>query len=424
MKIFHLSDHLPGFHRNCGGAEQVAYRYIKLLAASPKAEIVVGTVKPQSQPQEDFNFRRIRVMEDFFPERLHVYITGIKNRIFSFDPLSFSHLLLIFIRERPDIIHLHKTNAISLFSPILAAKILGIKIVLAMYDYWYLCPGGMLVDQKGNLCHQFHGPSCKDCDAVPDLRFILPLTSPWRRSVFNFFLKRIDGFAVLSNSQAELLVKYGLPKRKIFLIRQVFEPSRKMAPSKTSTPQKFIFFAGWLDPRKGLHVLIEAMPEIIRKVPDARLVISELSGIDTYKRKILERIKELNLKKYITFYGRLPKEEFNSLLAQAKVVVVPEQWENMSPVIIIESMAFGKAIVASRIGGIPEFIKDGQNGFLAKRNDPADFAQKIVWVLQNPDGAANLGSQAARDIMGICGKDKILNNLLKSYTNISNGQEN
>lgn len=99
MKILHLTDHLPNYHETWGGAEQVAYRYIKLLADSNKINILVGSVKPLKEPKENFKFRRIRVIEDFFPKRWQIYITGIKNRIISLIS-SALFIFLLFICEK------------------------------------------------------------------------------------------------------------------------------------------------------------------------------------------------------------------------------------------------------------------------------------------------------------------------------------
>lgn len=416
MKILHVTDHLPGYHKTWGGAEQVAYRYIKLLADSGKAEVLVGAVKPERKPNENFKYIRIRVIEDFFPEKLQLYITGIKNRIISFDPLSFFHLLMILMKEKPEIVHFHKANKIS-FSAVLAAKIAGTKTILGVYDYWYLCPGNALVKGDGKLCRQFHGSWCQECGAVTDFKFLLPFTAPIRRPIFDFFYRLIDKFAVLSDVLGRILVNYGIPKDKIFLVRQVFDFSG-IKPTHKKTKKNMILFAGWIDPRKGVHILVEAMPKILKEVPKAKLYILKLEGIKDYEDKVMKKIKELKIKRNVNIYGRLSKEEFLKFLRQATMIVVPEQWENMSPVIIVEGMANGKVMVASRIGGIPEFIEDRKNGLLAKRDDPNDFAQKIIWVLENPKKAEKLGSQAAKDIVKLCDKRKVLKDLLKLYQSL------
>jgi glycosyltransferase involved in cell wall biosynthesis len=414
MKVFHLSDHLPNYHQVWGGAEQVAYRYLKLLTLSQKVEIIAGTVRPIRPIKENFKNYRIWVIEDLFPKKWLLYITGIKNRLVSFDLLSFLHLLLLFKKERPQIVHFHKTNQISLCA-ILAAKISGAKVVLSMYDYWYFCPGAMLIDKEGRLCQKFHGRWCGSCSGVYESRFLLPVTSLFRKQVFDFFYRFVDAFPVLSQSQGEILERYGLPKDKIFLIRQVFDfEKRKAGKIKRGT----ILFAGWIDQRKGLQILIEAMPAILKLNPQARLTILEIGQVRSFKEKILKRIKNLALDTKIEFHGRIPKEEVEKFLEMTEVVVVPEQWENMSPVIIIEAMAMGKAIVASKIGGIPEFIKDNVNGLLAERGNAKDFAEKIAWVLENPQAAEKLGKQAAKDIVKICSQEKILANLLKLYNRL------
>lgn len=411
MKIFHITDHLPGYHKVWGGAEQVAYRFIKLLSDSDN-EIAVGGVKSEKTIDENFKFLRIRVVEDLFPEKMQVYVTGLKNRIFSFDPISFFHLLLVLQRAKPNVVHFHKFNKIS-FSAILAAKLSGAKTVLGMYDYWYLCPGGMLIDEKGNLCHKFHGSWCAQCDAVADFRFLLPVTSPVRKPLFNFFYRFIDQFAVLSKAQGELLENYGISKKKIYLLRQVFNLPEAVKNIKQK--EDIVLFAGWIDFRKGLHILIEALPEILKKCPNVVLWVLQLESIPEYERMVSQKINELGLSKRVKFFGRLTKEKFRELLLQSTTVVVPEQWENMSPVIVVEAMASGKVVVASDIGGIPEFIQDGTNGFLADYNQPESFAEKTIKVLKNREARKKLGQRATKDVTSMCNQDKIRRDLLKLY---------
>jgi glycosyltransferase involved in cell wall biosynthesis len=415
MKTLHVSDHLPGYHRNWGGAEQVAYRYMKLLSDTGEVSLSVAATRPIKDVDE-FRFYRVRTIEDFFPTKFHVFITGIKNRIFSFDPLSFLNFLMVLLKEKPQIVHFHKFNKIS-FSAILAAKIAGAKTIMGIYDYWYFCPATALVDQKGQICERFHGPWCKDCDAVTDFRFLLPLISPIRRPIFDFFYRRIDAFAVLSEDQGKLLEDYGIPKKKIFLVRQVFDFS-KIKPSRGLEKRKTILFSGWMDPRKGLHVIIEAMPEILRSFPATVLQVFELPGIQGYKEDVLRKIKDLGLGKNIEFYKKLPWEEFNKFLAKATVVVIPEQWANMSPALVVEGMANGKVVVASNVGGIPEFINNGKNGLLADRTNHNDFARKIIWALKNPGKAKVMGERAAQDIVKLCEKKDVLKNLLILYQNV------
>ena len=75
---------------------------------------------------------------------------------------------------------------------------------------------------------------------------------------------------------------------------------------------------------------------------------------------------------------------------------MPEQWQNMSPVIIAEGMAAGKAIVASRMGGIPDIIEDKISGVLANHDDSFDFASKIIELLSNQSYSDKIKENAKR----------------------------
>lgn len=421
MKILHLTDHLPGYHKVWGGAEQVAYRYIK-LQIDGENEIIVGVVKPEKIVAENLKIRRIRVLEDFFPDKYQVYLTGIKNRILSFDPVAFINLLWILKKEKPDIVHFHKFNKMS-FSTILAASIAGAKIVLGMYDYWYLCPGGMLIDQKRNLCRRFHGPWCAKCDAVSDFRFLLPVVSRLRRPVFDFFLKRIDGFAVLSNSLGKLLEEYGISNEKIFLVRQVFDFKNKTKKTSRAGNGYMILFIGWIDPRKGPDIAIETAKIVANEIPNTKLsIVGE--GLDkNYEKKIRTLVVKLKMEKKVIFLGKQPYEKVIDLYNKSKVVLLPEQWENMSPVVLVEAMAYGKPVVASKIGGLPEFIHDGVNGFLVRHNKPDEFAKKVLLLLRNKRKAGKMGEVASREVIRMCDSKKVYESLQVMYKSLIHRDE-
>lgn len=87
----------------------------------------------------------------------------------------------------------------------------------------------------------------------------------------------------------------------------------------------------------------------------------------------------------------------------------------MSPVFLVDSMANNKVIVASRIGGMPEFIKNGKNGFLCEPNNPDDFAEKIVFLLKNKNTAKVFGERAQKNISKMINEDDIFKKLDKLY---------
>mgnify|MGYP001576941359 CR=1 FL=1 len=429
MKIFHITDHLPGYHKVWGGAEQAAYRIVKLLCRSKDIENWVITTNPTCSSMltedekefsnEDFRFHAIKSMEYYAGKRFEFLTSGFKNRGIPFDPVSFFSSYKLFRKTRPDLIHVHKANLLS-FSVIQSAILLKIPVILSVYDYWYFCPAVSLVKGDGRLCDEFHGVQCIGCDALKDWKILTKVLLFFRwKKLFDYYYSNINAFIVLSESSANILKSYGINEKKIYVIHQVFPLKDWEASSVYDIEDNSILFAGWVDEKKGLHILIDAMPEILKKVPDAKLYVLELTSYKEYKNKILKKIDEYGLKNKVFMLGRLSPDEFKGYLKKANIVVVPEQWKNMSPVIIAEAMAKAKPIVASRIGSIPEFIEHGISGFLAEYNNPKDFAEKIIRILQDKNKAIEMGKKARQMALDIFDEKKAEIKLMELYKMVS-----
>lgn len=416
MKICFATNYLPGYHKIWGGAEQACYRLIKLLCKK-NYQISVLCTSPVKEPREVFNFFPIKTMEDYFCNSFSRYLTKVKLLCLPFDPVSFLHTRILLKKIKPDILHLHNFDMLS-YSLVENAKFLKIPVLATIYDYGNICPKENLFDREGKICESFHGPHCIKCYSQAKFRQLHRILLFFRRHFFNFFLKKIDAFIVLSESSARILYRYGISKKKVYLIRQVL-PFEKVDISGVSELEKrSILYVGWLEPRKGLHIIIEAMSYIIRGFSDVKLyAIGELYD-EEYKNRIVDLIKRFNLDKNIFILGKKDYHEVKEFIWKAHIVVVPEQWENMSPVVLVEAMAQAKPIVASQIGGIPEFIKDGRNGLLADPKDSIRFAEKIIYMLKNEEEAKTMATKAREDITRICDENQILNKLLGLYRSL------
>lgn len=419
MRICHATNWLPEIHKNWGGAEQAASRIIKLTKQKAN-EIYVISTKPEDFVRDDLNLIAVKTEEDFSKGILRRILRATKIVCLPFDPITFFHSLRILRRTKPDLIHLHNFKVLS-FSLVLSAKLLRIPTLLTVYDYWFLCPMETLIfkeNRENQLCQKFHSKQCLTCAEFPRFNFILKVLSTLRRPLFNLFLKQIDAFTVLSQSSAQILESYGIPDSKIHIIRQPF-PLKETLNKQEGEVEKFsILYIGWVQPRKGLHILLQAMPSILKVKPEAKLyVIGEFQDVK-YERTIRQLIEENRINSHVSLLGRKPYEEVKNFLERTNVVVIPEQWENMSPVVVVEAMAFGKPIVASRVGGIPEFISDGKNGFLVETTNPSEFANKILAMLENNKRAKKMAMQAQKDIIKICNEREILNDLDRLYCSL------
>ncbi len=144
---------------------------------------------------------------------------------------------------------------------------------------------------------------------------------------------------------------------------------------------KTIIFVGRLHPVKGVRYLIEAMAIIHQQMPDVKLVIV---GDGAERSRMEELVGRLNLNDCIQFTGQVPQESIPRLIHQADVFALSSLSEGL-PVVILEGMAAGLPIVATNVGGIPDIIKEGVNGYLVSVKNPEEISDKLLILLQNDE---------------------------------------
>ena len=152
---------------------------------------------------------------------------------------------------------------------------------------------------------------------------------------------------------------------------------------------EIILFLGGLSPHKGPDVLLKAMPKIIKEVPDAKLVLVGSGGM----REELEGLcKKIGVKKYVKFAGFVG-DTFKKALyyRSADVFTLPSTMLEIFGIVNLEAMACGVPIVASKIGGVPDVVKDGENGLLVQPRDSGALADAIIYLLENEDVRERMG---------------------------------
>ncbi|MGI6502371.1 MAG: GT4 family glycosyltransferase PelF [Candidatus Methanoculleus thermohydrogenotrophicum] len=143
--------------------------------------------------------------------------------------------------------------------------------------------------------------------------------------------------------------------------------------------EKRILFVGRLHPVKGIQYLLGAMSIVHRELPEAKLI---LVG-DGEEREHLETLTDnLGIRECVEFAGRVPHERVKDYMNQAEVFVLSSLSEGF-PVTILEAMACGLPIVATRVGGIPDIIEDGTNGYLVDTMNQEQLAEALLKLLQD-----------------------------------------
>jgi len=144
---------------------------------------------------------------------------------------------------------------------------------------------------------------------------------------------------------------------------------------------KTIIFVGRLHPVKGVQYLIEAMAIVHQEMPDVKLVIVG----DGVERSRLEELAErLNLNSCIQFAGQVPQESIPRLMHQADVFALSSLSESFG-MVNLEAMASGLPIVATKVGGIPNIVEEGVNGYLVNAKNSEEIADRLLTLLQNDE---------------------------------------
>lgn len=417
MRILHLSNHLPGYHNTWGGAEQAALRLIKALAKEGH-DIAVAALPQENRVEEGLNIFQLKTVDGLIAGPIGAAIRKAKRVWMPFDPLTYLDFSKVLKSIKPDVVHFHLINLLSL-SPVYAAWRAGVPTVMSIYDYQLFCPNLTLIDSAGRICRRYNGPECFECMDPPQARSLHRFFLKRRRKIFDFFLDKIDVYSVLSRSSAEILKGYGIRDERVRVIHQNY-PLEGFKPSRPEDMERHsILLLGWVQERKGGHILCEALRHVKGEFPDAKLFVAGELVDPAYKDRVMRIAREGGVEDSVRILGRVGKDELESLFERAEIVAVAEQWENMSPVVLVEAMARGKGIVAGNVGGIPEFIKEGKTGLLADYNNPSSFADRIRWAFRHPDDMRKMGHAAVAAINDICDEKVILNEYDELYIGLA-----
>ena len=164
-------------------------------------------------------------------------------------------------------------------------------------------------------------------------------------------------------------------------------------PNPPPAGEPTVFAAGGLVEEKGFDVLIDAMPALREAVPGTRLI---LAGEGLEQEALAARVRVAGLEDAVELTGWVAPEQIYTQMAAADVVAVPSRWREPFCLVALQAAIMGRAAVATRVGGLPEVVLDGETGVLVERDDPAALAQALAGLLRDRERAARLG-RAARE---------------------------
>lgn len=384
-----------------GGWAQYAYCLLSHISADLKRVTLFTSAATHFQERElPYQLKPVLFsISNALISALHLSRPRLLRRVMKALEIPINHLKILnyCLRERPDILHFHAAYWFeALIIPLY--KLLGIKIVYTAHD----------------LLH--HPPY------------------PGDRYLFRHLYRKLDAIIVTARSLKSGLIDQfsGVESSKVDVIRignidelEVgVEITRGQARKSLDLPLTgpIILFFGIIRPYKGLDVLIRAFGLLIRKLPSARLVIAgQPIGSFTSYRNLID---ELGIRDQVDlFLHFIPQDETPSFFTAVDIVAVPYN-ESYTSAIIPLAYSYNRPVIVSRVGGLPEYVRDEESGYIFPPGDYSSLAEKLFLALLNQETIERMKESAGEYYRVNLSWDKIAGEYLDLYRSIAGPQDN
>jgi glycosyltransferase involved in cell wall biosynthesis len=323
---------------------------------------------------------------------------------------------------KPDIVHEH-TSSFHLTPLVLRACYKSnIPVVLTIHGAGYMCPAQTLMIAgeryctkelciKGNLVHCF----LNKCLGKSLKNVLLKLSIYGFYNIMGFY-KNVSAFITPSKAMLGLAKRSGIDEKKLNHIDNFIDNSYLQIQPEYDNKGYFLY-VGRLDKEKGLQYLLEAMFTLADNI-NLRIVGT---GDQEIELKALAKSLNLNNVKFLGYKsGKKLEEEYKNCIA----TILPCKWFETFGLTILESFCFGKPVIASNIGGIPEIIDDGKNGFLIEPGNVKELAKVIEFLHQNPQKVIELGMNGRKKTEEKFNSEVHYKRLVEIYRKVKKGNKN
>lgn len=361
MKICFISSLYPPFM--FGGAEISVRRAAEGLVKRSHKVSVITTSPSRKRYSEEINGVKVHRI---YPLNIYPMYTSAKQPMiikpiyYSIDlwnPYSYTVVKSILKKEKTDVVHINNFRGLSL-SIFSAVKSLKIPLIFTAHDYSLVCIMGTLLNTSGTICNSPSG-LCKIYVKIQ--KFIVNNKPDLVTAPSQFVIDKLKTNGLFENVKT-MKLPLGI------------ELSDEKAEKRYDIID--ILYIGGLSRHKGVPILINAFKEL--KYENIRLHIVG-KGADEEEFKKLARYDQR-----IIFHGFVPDEGLKRLYQKANVTIVPSIWYDNSPMVIYESLMNGTPAIGSRIGGIPELIEAGKNGFLFEAGNVDELKAILENLIRTP----------------------------------------
>lgn len=318
----------------------------------------------------------------------------------------------------PEVVHVH--NTFPLLSPAVFHAV-GHRAarVLTLHNYRLFCAAAIPM-RAGRVCTE-----CLDRHSVlPSLhhgcyRGSRVATVPLAISValhraLGTWTDQVDAFLALSDFQRQRMIEAGLPEKHVHVKPNFYPGNPPVVPWDEREP--YVVFSGRLSAEKGLVSLMRAWQGWGEDAPELRIV-----GSGELRPELTRMAEGLRVR----FLGALPLSESQQQIARARLLVLPSECFEGSPMVLAEAFAFGTPAAVSNLGPLPSFVRHGENGAVFEAGSPSSILQELRRCWQTPGLLQRLGAGARKAFDGYYTEDVTYDLLMNTYEKamaVSNGR--
>jgi len=338
-----------------------------------------------------------RVLENSFLKRMNAFWGGVYNI-----PAYFEMRRQLEI-DRPDVVHVH--SVYPMFSPsvLVACRRAGVPVVMTVHSHNLTCPTWYHL-REGRVCEICIGGHEYRCVLKNCRNNILESSAYALRSAvarrFRLFHDNVTVLIVLTPFAKGRLLRAGFHDDQIAVVPN---PMPVKQISAALPAGQYVAFAGRVSQEKGVETLRAAadlMPDIPFKVAGDGPALSDLMATAPRNAE---------------FLGRLGPDKLRAFYENSRFVVVPSVCFEQFPMVILEAMALGLPVIASRIGALPEIVEDGLTGRLVEPGNAEDLAEKIRSLWNDPELCHRMGQAGRQKVMLQYTQEAYYHNLMAVY---------
>ena len=372
------------FYRR-GGAEAVFLDHMQLFAEAGWQVAPFAMQGDKNLPSE---------WDEYFVSEIELgHQPGLVTKLNHARKIIYSHeaqrnIAALIERFKPQVAHAH--NVYHHLSPAIfqTLKAAGVPTVMTAHDLKIACPAYTMLS-NGTVCEKCKGGNITNvvlnrCAKGSLALSGLLLVETGVHRALGLYRNYLDRITVPSRFYLDKFVEWGWPREQLIHIPNFVDPG--FLGEEAREEGDYFLFAGRLSPEKGIHTLIEAVA-----VTGQRLVVAGAGPDEAMLRR-----RAVELGAAVEFVGHVSGPALRQLMGSARALVLPSEWYENAPVSVLETYGLGRPVIGAAIGGIPELVRDGETGLLARSGD----VQSLAAALSRMDG---LGA-TRRAQMGAAGK--------------------